>query len=190
MLERPGIMQHKKCEQFPSPVSGDGRPKKHFQNTHSMQTAVPRSKHSQYEEVGEFHLYRTAYRKFTCWQHKLLQNTQNQCTTPNSCFTPAGRLVEDHEYMKGMEVQIKDISDIFQSIVLQQIRNQHRTAYCHICYLWPLQRQYLLSSQPNHLMNAFCHQAKPIHAVSTNPQLILLSCYFYVQCLCTAIQNW
>jgi len=25
---------------------------KHFQNTHPMQTAVPRSKHGQYEEVG------------------------------------------------------------------------------------------------------------------------------------------
>jgi hypothetical protein len=60
-------MQHTKHEQFPTPVSGDGRPKKHFQNTHTMQTAVPHSKHGQYEKVGEkkFHLYRTAYRKFT-----------------------------------------------------------------------------------------------------------------------------
>jgi hypothetical protein len=32
-----------------------------------MQTADAHSKHGQYEEVGwgEFHLYRTAYRKFT-----------------------------------------------------------------------------------------------------------------------------
>jgi len=44
--------------------------------------------------------------------------TQNKCTTPNSCFTPAGRLVEHHEYMKAMEVQIKDTSDIFTSTVL------------------------------------------------------------------------
>jgi len=62
-------MQHKKHEQFPTPVSGDGRPKNisrthipsklqsHILNTASMKRLGG--------ERGKFHLYRTAYRKFT-----------------------------------------------------------------------------------------------------------------------------
>jgi hypothetical protein len=43
-------MQHYKHEQFPTPVSDDGRPK-NISTTHSMQTAVTCSKHGQYEEM-------------------------------------------------------------------------------------------------------------------------------------------
>jgi hypothetical protein len=51
MLKRPGIMQHTKLEQFPTRV-WRWKAKKHFQNTRTMQTAVPRSKHGQYEKAG------------------------------------------------------------------------------------------------------------------------------------------
>lgn len=62
--KRPEIMQRKKHEQFPTPMSGDGRPtnisRVHIPQSHVLNTASMKRYGG-----GEFHLYRTAYTKFT-----------------------------------------------------------------------------------------------------------------------------
>jgi hypothetical protein len=127
MSKRSGIMQRKKCEQFPIPASGDGKPK-NISRTHipcKLQSHVLNTASMKRWWGEKFHLYRTAYRNFTykCTQNMLLvtyavtKYTKNKYTSPNSCFTPPGRLVEHHEYMKRLEVEIKDDHQIYSQVL-------------------------------------------------------------------------
>lgn len=160
MLERPGIMQHKKCEYFPSPVSGDGWPK-NISRTHipcKLQSHVLNT--VSMKRWGEFHLYRTAYRKFTWLWHKLLQNT-HRTNAPLLLLLYTSWQISwtSWVYERNGGSNKRYIRYIHKYCIITDKKLAENSIMPYLLLVASAEAISVMSSQPNHLMNAFCHQS-------------------------------